>query len=102
MISVFSTIQLVRLPSPPRASPYDAGFFVVLDRMVTSVTRKRMEVTFDVAVLLIRIRTSDEKEQFWMNKHIGYPTNREHPALGSRPEVKVRTIVNAQELIMIH
>jgi hypothetical protein len=33
---------------------------------------------------------------------IGCPTNRKHPALGSRPEVKILTIVSAQELIMIH
>jgi hypothetical protein len=34
--------------------------------------------------------------------NIRCPTNREHPVLGSRPEVKVLTIVSAQELIMIH
>jgi hypothetical protein len=32
----------------------------------------------------------------------GCPTNREHLALGSSPEVKVLTRVSAQELIMIH
>jgi hypothetical protein len=38
----------------------------------------------------------------YSSENRGCPTNRDHPVLGSRPEVKVLSIVSTQELIMIH
>jgi hypothetical protein len=38
----------------------------------------------------------------YSSENRGCSTNRDHPVLGSRPEVKVLSIVSTQEQIMIH